>query len=45
MSIVILGVDLGKNAWPNEACRKDRKDGLRVDRRLESPVPKMALDA
>jgi hypothetical protein len=34
-----------QRAWPNEVCRKDRKDGLRVDRRLESPVLKMALDA
>lgn len=30
---------------PNEVCRKDRKDGLRVDRRLESPAQKMALHA
>ncbi|MEG3174456.1 hypothetical protein U1708_19795, partial [Sphingomonas sp. ZB1N12] len=37
--------DQMRNCNANEVCRKDRKDGLRVDRRLESPVPKMALDA
>ena len=33
------------SASVNDVCRKDRKDGLTVDRRLESPAKKMALVA
>jgi hypothetical protein len=33
------------SAPANDVCRKDRGDGLTVDRRLESPAKKMALVA
>ena len=33
------------SASANDVCRKDRGDGLTVDRRLESPAKKMALVA
>lgn len=33
------------NASANHVCRKDRGDGLTVDRPLESPAKKMALVA
>lgn len=32
-------------ASANDACGKDRKGGLKIDRRLESPANKMALVA
>jgi hypothetical protein len=32
-------------AQPNEVCRKDRKDGLTVNRHLENPAQKMAFNA
>jgi hypothetical protein len=28
-----------------DVCRKDREDGLTVERRLESPIKKMAFTA
>ena len=33
------------SASANDVCRKDRRDGLTVNRRLESPAKKMALVA
>ncbi len=38
----VIGSATYKERVANEVCRKDREDGLTVERRLESPAKKMA---